>query len=710
MGNQPGSSAAPESTYTEEVQTLDIFVACVALFVLAVAQPLLGLLGRNAEFFLAHAATRIDIVLLGFVLAVGIPVLVGLTVVGVWKLHQPTGTVLLGIVLVVLVGILVLQVVAATPAAGLPGWLELTISGGVGVLVALAFYRYESARMIGRFAMIAPLVVLGIFLFASSVSKLVFASNEIAAPTEIAVENPAPVVMVVFDEFPVASLMDNDGDIQEEAYPGFFQLAKDGTWFRNAVTVQQQTEHSLPVILSGRNSTDGKLPTAGDYPFTLFTLLADSYDLQVHETISDLCPAYACENATRPSRPFAQRWRALFDDLRVVAGHVFLPDDLSDDLPSIDATWSNFSAVGGNNDEEVIARFRELTYSADRRVPIAAFTGTAGSTGEEPRFSFLHALVPHVPWEYLPSGQTYGAPDAAPGSDSPGWGDNAWLVDQAYQMHLAQVGYADRVVADLIGGLKRAGVYEETLVIVVADHGVAVRPGIRHRRAATQETVGEIAAIPLFIKRPQHGTGEIDDYRAETVDIVPTIADVLGVDLPWVVDGISLFAANRPERAESRIDGSEGTIVFGTDGSEARAIAARKVEHFGGAGPFGLAPPGFRDLLDRPIGEFDVESDDRLVAAIGNRSAFADIDVDGPSIPAWISGSVRPIESADDVVVAVVVNDRIVAVTEFSEVDDGTAQYGAMIPPDAFVDGDNDVALVLIRGSGDDRRFLAMRP
>ena len=87
MGNQPGSNAAPESTYTEEVQTLDIFVACVALFVLAVAQPLLGLLGRNAEFFLAHAATEIDIVLLGFVLAVGIPVLVGLTVIGVWKLN-----------------------------------------------------------------------------------------------------------------------------------------------------------------------------------------------------------------------------------------------------------------------------------------------------------------------------------------------------------------------------------------------------------------------------------------------------------------------------------------------------------------------------------------------------------------------------------------------------------------------------------------------
>ena len=36
--------------------------------------------------------------------------------------------------------------------------------------------------------------------------------------------------------------------------------------------------------------------------------------------------------------------------------------------------------------------------------------------------------------------------------------------------------------------------------------------------------------------------GNIDDYRAETIDIFPTIADALGIPLPWETDGMSLLA------------------------------------------------------------------------------------------------------------------------------------------------------------------------
>ena len=255
-----------------------------------------------------------------------------------------------------------------------------------------------------------------------SASQLVFTSGEIAQPSHITVENPAPIVMVVFDEFPVASLMDGDGNIEEEVYPGFARLAADGTWFRNAITGQQQTENSLPAILSGSNPPADKLPTAGDHPFTLFTLLADSYDLRVQEAVTDLCPEYACKNTSRPVSSFVQRWGRLVDDLTIVSGHLFLPDDIADDLPPIDTTWSNFSGGDTDNEYDITARFQELTYSADRRLPIAQFTQSVGTAGDEPRLYFIHALVPHVPWTYLPSGQTYPAPGAAPGSKSPGWG------------------------------------------------------------------------------------------------------------------------------------------------------------------------------------------------------------------------------------------------------------------------------------------------
>ncbi|MEA3502400.1 MAG: sulfatase-like hydrolase/transferase, partial [Actinomycetota bacterium] len=586
---------------TDGTWRLDVILSCVALFVLAVAQPLLDLLGRNAEFFLARSSPAIDIVLVALLFTAVVPLLVGLIIVVVGKIHLPTGRVLHGIVLAALGGVLAVQIIKLTPLSGFSSWLEIGLAVTAGGLLAVAYHRSASLRSVGRFAAIAPLVVLALFLFVSSTSQLVFAAPAIGHPAQVEVGNPVPIVMVIFDEFPVASLMDGEGDLQEDVYPGFARLARDGTWFRNAVTVQQQTEDSLPVILSGSHPTGDKLPMAGDYPFTLFTLLSDTYDLQIREAVTDLCPEYACENTTRPEHPAAQRWSSLIQDLSVVAGHVFLPADLADGLPPVDASWSNFSGGDDGLGFDMIARFQDLTYSADRRAPIADFLESIEPASGEPRLSFLHALVPHVPWTYLPSGQTYPSPGAAPGSKSPGWGDDVWLVDQAYQQHLLQVQYVDGVVVDLIERLEQAGLYDDSLIVIVADHGIAVRPGIYHRRVATEDTVGDVAAIPLFIKRPHQEHGDVDDYRAETIDLLPTIADVLEIDLPWATDGTSLFGDKRPERLESRISGSDGVIVFGTDGSEARGVAARKIKHFGTDGPFGLAPPGHSDLLGRRI-------------------------------------------------------------------------------------------------------------
>lgn len=708
--NPPAPPTEPTSTTSDKPQqgrrsdttpisTTDVVLACVSLFVLAVSLPLLDLLGRNAEFFLAHSSSRLDIALLGIVLAVVIPLLLGLFIAAVVRIDSTTGLVVLGMTIAVLGAVFTIRIIGLTPASALPAWAELFIAGAVGILIAWAFFRYHSARTFLRFAAIAPLIVVGLFLFGSSASQLVFASETITEPSQIAVGDPAQVVIILFDEFPVASIMDGDGSLQEDVYPGFARLAEDSTWFRNAVTIEQQSEHSIPAIVSGKIASHDKLPTAGDYPFTLFSLLADTYDLHVYEAVTDLCPEYACENTTRPTRSFWQRWGALSDDIRVVSGHLFLPNDLADDLPAIDTTWSNFSGGGGNNNQAIIARFQELTYDADRRDPIEDVVAIAGTPTDEPRLVFINALVPHVPWTYLPSGQLYNAPGSAPGTKSPGWGDDEWLVDQAYQMHLSQVGYADTVVDRLIDGLKSAGTYDETLLIVMADHGVTVRPNVRHRRAASEDTVGDIAAIPLFIKVPGSSTGAIDDYRAETIDVLPTIADVLGIDLPWSVDGVSLISGNRPTRTESRIDGSDGVIVFGVDGSEARAVAARKVEHFGEGGPFGLAPPGYAPLLGRQVTEFDVRTSDNVGGAIRNKDAYADIDLEGPVIPSWVNGSLRDVPS--ETVIAIIVNGHIAAITESRENEDAGVVYGAIVPPDAFVDGRNLVELAIVHKDGD---------
>ncbi|MCL1593612.1 MAG: sulfatase-like hydrolase/transferase [Actinomycetia bacterium] len=686
--------AAIRSALTDELRPLDVIVSIVVLFVLAVAQPLLDLLGRNAEFFLARAAPAIDIVILAILLTVVVPLAIAGVVVGISTLHATTGRIVHYIVLTILAAVLVLQVIDIVFSSTIGGWWEIAIAVAVGMLIALAYFRFEGFRSAGRFAAIAPLVVIGLFLFTSSTSQLVFAAPAIAEAAEVNVGNPAPVVMVIFDEFPVASLMDGEGNLQENVYPNFARLASTSTWYRNAVTTQQQSEDAIPAILSGRKASGNQIPTAADHPFTLFTLLADDYDLNVHESVTSLCPEYACTNITRPQVPATQRWRTLVSDLRIVAGHLFLPTDMTRSLPSIDASWANFSRDEGSTDA-MIARFQKATYDADRRDAIDRFTSSIEPQGAEPQLSFLHALVPHVPWEYLPSGQKFASGGVAPGTKSPGWGDDEWLVDQGYQRHLFMAEYADGVLGDILDELETTGEYDNALVVVVADHGVAVRPNIEHRREINDDTIGDIAAVPMFIKLPGQRDGEIDDYRASILDILPTMADALETDVPWATDGISLLDSNRPVRTESEISGTDGTFTFGVDGSEARAIARRRIDHFGTDGAFGLAPPGYAQLLGFDI--TDVGSDVDARVTLRNSSVYRDVDPSAPVVPTWVVGTVTlDSDLQREIVVAIGVNGRVEAVTRSFVSENGAIEIGAMIPPRSLVAGVNDIELVVV--------------
>ena len=159
---------------------------------------------------------------------------------------------------------------------------------------------------------------------------------------------------------------------------------------------------------------------------------------------------------------------------------------------------------------------------------------------------FLHLLEPHVPWGLLPSGRRYNdgsviegiTDDWQPGSYER-WRDDPGLVDQGIQRHLLQVGAVDRFMGQLLDRLHESGVYDRALIVVTADHGVSFRPG-GWRRHAMPSNVADIAGVPVFVKYPGEKHGRVDPRHAKTIEILPTIADVLGVQLPWTVDGRSL--------------------------------------------------------------------------------------------------------------------------------------------------------------------------
>jgi Sulfatase len=689
------------SSTRRAVPVVDVVVSCIVVYEFAIAQPLLDLLGRNAEFFVARRSPPSDVIVTALIVAVLIPAVLALVVGGVSRLHAPTGAVVHWIVLTMLGGVLAVQVFNHTPIADLTGWIQVVLALALGALLTFAYYRLWALRWVVRFGAITPLLFVGLFVFASPVSKVVFGSPAEALGA-VGVGKPAPVVMLVFDEFPVASLMDDSGDLERDLYPNFARLADDGTWYRNATGVQQQTTQALPAIVTGVDPPPDKLPMAADYPNSLFTLLADTYDITAYEPVTDLCPDYACPDSTQADVSTAQRWRTLSSDLAVISGHLFLPDDFTRGLPSIDHSWSNFAAEQDAIEAyDIVSEFNERVRE-DRRLYVEDFIDGLSNRESGPTLDFLHVLYPHFPWNTLPTGQTYSTPVPYPATVTTGWGSDEWLVDQVYQQHLLQVQFVDTILGQVLDQLDRAGVYDDTLVVVVADHGIAIKPNVVHRRVILPDTVGEVAAVPLFIKEPHQPKGGIDDYRAETIDVLPTIADVLGIDLPWATDGVSLSSPNRPVRTQSQMEGAEGIVTFGVDGSEVKAVAARKIEIFGDDGPYALAPPGQRDLLGAAVASLDVESAEAERGSIDNADAYADVDLHADRLPTTVIGVVDDGSGDADRVVAVVVNGEVAAVTRTYHADGEQAFY-ALVPPSAFVDGRNEVELLLVEGTGPNR-------
>ena len=159
-----------------------------------------------------------------------------------------------------------------------------------------------------------------------------------------------------------------------------------------------------------------------------------------------------------------------------------------------------------------------------------------------------------MPFEYVPSGRRYSAPDF---QNTRVQGSvlfekaSAALADTLHQRHLAQVGFVDRLVGDLIARLRSTGAYDEALVIITSDHGASYREGRRRREPRpAQQNLSDILQVPLFMKLPGQQQGEVVDRIVETVDIFPTILDVVGAKASLRLDGRSLIDGRDPGRPQ----------------------------------------------------------------------------------------------------------------------------------------------------------------
>ena len=656
-----------------------------ALCGLAVAQPLFDVLGPNPTFFAARTASASQIVLVALLIVFAPPAVLLLAVAAAQLADARVGNLLQTVLVGALVAVIAVQ--ALRKAFEDATWTVLAVAVAAGALGAVAYRRAPVARRFLTALIPAPLVFLGLFLFHSPTSQLVTSPS---ARVELADVRPGPpVTIIIFDEFSSGTLMDARGRIDAARFPNFARLAHDATWYRNATTVDPWTEHAVPALLTGRLPDSDSPPTFEAYPHNIYTLLGRSYTMNDHETLTRLCPEELCNKRT--ATPVPSDTSTLLSDTSVVFEHLVLPGRLERNLPSLDARWGDFRGTGS----------RPAAPGADKPTPdpTAVYDDFVASLrpSRQPTLSVVHIGLPHVPWQFFPSGRRYllRFEGVAGLNGDETWGPDRWLVLQGYQRHLLQTGYVDRLLGELVRRLRRTGLYDRTLLVVTADHGVSFNPN-GGRRAITASSVGDIAFPPMFVKAPRQRRGRIVDAGVRTIDIVPTIASLLGVRIPWHVDGRP--APNAPLRS--------GTVVS-IEGKryrlrdllrEREKSIARQIALFGTRGWNRLlnVTPSHRELLGRRVIDLPIATTSRR-ATLEDGDRFADVDLRGPFSPGYVTGAVSGREARAGEPVAVAVNGRIRALTQTYDFA-GRTRFAALVPDSAFRQGPNRVTLYAISG------------
>jgi arylsulfatase A-like enzyme len=117
------------------------------------------------------------------------------------------------------------------------------------------------------------------------------------------------------------------------------------------------------------------------------------------------------------------------------------------------------------------------------------------------------------------------------------------MQQQVLALYDGEVRLVDDTLAKLFGTLRQTGLYDDTVIVIVADHGEMFfeKPGgafgvVEPGHTATY--FDEVLHVPLIIK-PQRGAGLAGGVRlpqmVSTVDIVPTVFELLHHDaMPWL--------------------------------------------------------------------------------------------------------------------------------------------------------------------------------
>ena len=624
---------------------------------IVIAQPIFDALSDSPDSFTSLQFRGLEVFVFAALLLLVAPALLLLVESGAGLIDRRAPFLLHACFIGAFVGLAAWQAAGelAPAVGGIRGAVLLVAAAATAAL----YLRSDAVRQFVQILGFATPVVFGVLLF-SPAGNVAFGDDTEAATVEP--RNPAPVVFIVFDELPLAGMLDEHGQVDRARFPNLAQLADKATWYADHQTVSDSTLHAIPSMLTGQNPDLDSVPTASDHPENLLALLRDDYELNVEEFVTDLCPRSECE----PRQPFMDR----------VLGLIELGTSASAPLPRDAAARLT----------RKVSNVATLTTPREEIFPRAV--ARMDDEGQ-PDFNYVHVELPHVVWEYLPDGTKYELAYEMPGEVGiAGYSEGDWtttrqLADLGLQRFTLQLEYTDSQLGLMLDALERQGIYDDALIVVTADHGAAFTPGAS-RRMLKEENAGWIAPVPLIVKAPGQRQGRTVSRLTRSTIVAKLVSEALGFELP----------------SEPDLDGppaEEGSLAFDRwpggrieisrrDLKESfdEAVAARNA--LLDSGDFALADRAW--LLGKRAGGLSQlrPVDSELLQP----DRFQSVSRAAPYQPAIAAGTVSSPAVAEGDPLAVVVNGVVSATTTAYELD-GQTSYAVTLDPGVLKDGANSV-------------------
>ncbi|HYC54795.1 MAG TPA: sulfatase [Candidatus Binatia bacterium] len=353
--------------------------------------------------------------------------------------------------------------------------------------------------------------------------------------------------------------------------PGMDRLASDGVLFENAYTNSTWTRPSVATILTSLYPSSHKVMYKTDLLPEGVTTLAEAMREAGYRTVG-----YVTNINVAPSFHFQQGFQEYY---YLSPAFFFGATDSASKL----SFYSGMRLVR----ERFFSKEKWVqNYYQDAQTVNGGALPWLDRNSREPFFTLIHYMDPHDPYFEIPYNGVAIARVDTPHPDPS-------QRDRMMKLYADNIEYMDRFIANLIEALQASGVYDNTTIVLVADHGEEFyeHKGWWHGTTLYDSEMH----VPLLIKLPKATNAAVKPGTrvkawAQLLDVAPTVLAASGVPIPERYQGRDLFSQTPPPQALFAEEDHEGNILHSIRTEKWKLITANE------GNPRGLAPVELYDM------------------------------------------------------------------------------------------------------------------